>query len=224
MATKDEGQRGELRAKATELRRLAREADAAADGIPRPDPERYAATHMDIARRYKMSLNAVKMWARQYPDFPAKGQFGFAYDEVEAFLVAKKLGPHRAVNEGATKPSSCLAEARLELTMEKIRNERAEADKREIELALTSKRVLMTDDVLDLHAQIAATTITILDSLQDAVDRELPERCPTDEAAWIECRGRVIEVTQRIAHDCIAQVRGFVESLVKEETQPDADV
>lgn len=175
---------------------------------------KFAATNMDIARRFRVSLNTVKMWTRQYVDFPVKGPGGFLFDEIDAFLQQRRIGPYRVGLGGdQQKPSSCLAEARLELTREKIRTERAEADKREIELSVKAGQLLLTDDVMESHSQIAATVITILDSLQDAVDRELPERRPTDDAAWDECRRRIVEVTKRIARDCVAQIGGFIESL-----------
>lgn len=106
--------------------------------------------------------------------------------------------------------SLSLMPARLTHLETRTRRDAISAELESIELETRRGAILLADDVVSLFRQVASVSVTILASIEDAIDRELPEKCPSEEA-WIEMRRRAILAGQRIAADVASQLQRLVE-------------
>lgn len=106
--------------------------------------------------------------------------------------------------------SLSLVPARLTHLETRTRRDIISAELESIELEARKGTILLADDVMSLLRQVASVSVTILAGIEDAIDRELPEKCPSEES-WREMRDRAILAGQRIAADVASQLQRLVE-------------
>lgn len=106
--------------------------------------------------------------------------------------------------------SMSLVPARLTHLETRTRRDIISAELESIELEARKGTILLADDVMSLLRQVASVSVTILAGIEDAIDRELPEKCPSEEV-WREMRDRAILAGRRIAADVASQLQRLVE-------------
>ena len=172
-------------------------------------------TQSDLANILGVSSQSIRNWS-SFDDWPRKDDDGcFVVPCVLEFLRRNSLGPfkHHAINGNGRSWS----EARLELTEEKIRRERAAATQQEILLAVESGKLVLIDDVEDFHAQLAGTIMRSLESLT-GIEAELPKPVPS-ERAWQQLRERIVEFNRRAGESIAESARAFIGGYSKEDTE-----
>lgn len=158
------------------------------------------ATREALAARLKVSLPTLRKYLRlgMVPDVPP-----FSVSAAEAWVAE-----YRANMSGDSETTGLLP-ARIENLEMRTRRDAITAEIQQIELEQKRGTLLLAESVIDLHRQIAATTLTILDGMQDAIDRELPDRFPTD-AAWFEIRRRCVAAARKLSDDVAIQMQRLV--------------
>lgn len=116
----------------------------------------------------------------------------------------------QAIGVSTAKTDDSLLSARLSNLATRTRRDEITSEIESIELEKKRGSILLAEDVLELFRRVAATSMTILDGLEDAIDRELPEKCPSEEA-WRELKERALRTSRQIARDVASQIRMLVE-------------
>ena len=190
----------EMKAARTKAASAVKRLDQAIKGQPRP-PEALE-NHAEIARAYGVQQPSVVYWAKQ-PGFPAKSPSGWwLKPDLDAWLEKNGLGPW-------AKSQTSLADARMALLVEQAARTALEKRTLERQEQIDLGAVLLADDVAGLHERVAYTAGSVLDTLIDRLDRELPQ------GLGEETRGRVLEAGRRV----VADVRAVIEELIAGDTE-----
>jgi hypothetical protein len=159
-------------------------------------------THAEVARAYGVVQSAVDYWQKQ-PGFPPKTSGGWwLKPDLDAWLEKNGLGPW-------AKSQTSLADARMALLVEQAARTALEKRTLERQEQIDLGAVLLADDVAGLHERVAYTAGSVLDTLIDRLDRELPQ------GLGEETRGRVLEAGRRV----VADVRAVIEELIAGDTE-----
>jgi len=167
-------------------------------------------TYAELAQRLGVTTKTVNSWRDNNADWPARNEDRtFDMQAVDEFCKTKRLGPynphhgmHLAGDESKdVSHVKALMDVRRDLTSERTRRERAQATQAEIELAQTAKDIVLVTDVVDLYEQTRGVVASIIDSVADVHDREMPEAVPSTQESWEEIRSRILEVDRKLIRD-----------------------
>lgn len=183
--------------------------------------KRYARSLVDVAKAFGVTEKTVHTWKHK-SGWPSKLKSGWSIHAIDQWLKEHRLGPHIEDKPVATKPAPkangngreldhtqyTLTEARIIGTLEKAARDEIAKRRELIEEQRTLGNILLAEDVVEVYSQTRGIVATIVDSIYDAHDRELPEKCPSADA-WPAIRERILELDRKL----VSEIAGAMDGL-----------
>ena len=152
-----------------------------------------------IGKFFGVSTTAVEKTRRRFGDrFPAKHPDGYHLGEVTDFAQTNSLWGH--AKTGIRKKDPSYNAVRIAFVIERTNREKLVVEGLEIEQQQQLRNLLLADDVLQFHLRTVNLVMTLLDSLHDVHDRELPEKCPEPDF-WPQIRERTLDIDRKLMRD-----------------------
>ena len=108
-----------------------------------------------------------------------------------------------------TNAETGLVPARIKNLATRTKRDEIAAESEQIELELKRGALLLAESVEELFREVAATSVTILDGIEDAIDREMPEKCPSEDS-WKTIRERSMAAAKKVARDVLLQMERLI--------------
>ncbi len=152
-----------------------------------------------IAELFGVSKTAVEKSRRQFGDkFPVKHPDGYHLDELKTFARENSLWG--SADTGRRPKDPTYNRARIDYVLERTAREKLVVENLEVERQQQLGNLLLADDVLQFYRRSVNLVMTLLDSLHDVHDRELPEQCPEPDF-WPQIRERILDIDRKLTHD-----------------------
>ena len=154
-------------------------------------------TIKELASEIGVTRRTISNW-RKLEGCPERHKDGWDVAEWQEWLRGKGLGPYGTQPDPEDSGKASLYEQNVRLRREQADNERIKKERQLVDQQRELGEIMLVADFRDYCGKSRGVVMTVMDSHSDAVDRELPEKCPTEDA-WPEIRRRVMELSRQLS-------------------------
>lgn len=194
-----------------------------ADSIP-AEPKKTFRSLSAIGKFFSVNAPNVRKTREKFGDaFPRKHVDGYHFDEVDSFARENQIwkysthasrengrksngnnGRNRGDESGDESHLAAKVPSRVQKEIEykdrQIRAKDFEFEKCQVDRARELGKLLLADDVFHFYEQSVSLVVSLLDSLHDLHDRELPDKCPELDF-WPQVRARILAADKKLLED-----------------------
>ncbi len=170
-----------------------------------------------IARHFRVSESTVHTAKRRHGEFPARVE-GKGFPRVALESFAREHGIwHRGTGTQAaadSKAPGSLADSRRRLNLARLRREKIEGTKSQIELDLQLGGILLAEDVTGLFQRTVATAVMLHQAIVDRIDRAAPATVTGE--TWATIRSHILSEASRGIQDAQTALEMLVAGATEE--------